>query len=125
MRLDITEVGRSNPGLLQCSPDDRLLSWSVRSSKSVRSAVLIRRGAEYDGPYVVSTAQSGRQRLQTNNAAALGSYIPVRLGVERLADTVRRQHPRRGKSFSPLRNQDEVNPAGNGEVTFSPMQTFA
>ena len=68
----------------------------------------------------VATTQRVGQAFEHHDAAPLGADIAIGRGVEGLAASVRRQHPRLAEGDAQLGRQDQVDAARQGQVALAP-----
>src|SRR5690606_31533765 len=76
-------------------------------------AVVADGGAADDGPDAVTVGQGGRQRLEDHRADAVAAYEAVTGGVGEFAAAVGGEHAGAGVDDAFLRQQDEVDAAGD------------
>ncbi|MCP9994457.1 hypothetical protein LUX34_00055 [Streptomyces werraensis] len=125
MRLDVADLGRFDGSRLQGLADHRLLRGGVRDGDAAAASVLIDGGAPDHGEDPVPGRAGVGQPLQYDDAAALTAYVTVRARVECLAPAVRREHVRFGGDDEPLRCQQHVHAAGQGQVGLPRAQALA
>ena len=109
----------------QCLGDDPLLRSAVRHRQATRCAVLVHRAAPDHGPNPITVADGVVQPFHHDDAAALATHVAIGGRVERLAPAVRRQHVGPREVDHRRRADQQVHPAGQGEVALAQPQRLA
>src|SRR5215470_19507614 len=94
MRLDVADGFRFDARERLRRPDDLRLGIDARGREAqLPRAIVVDGGAFNNSEYLVAVGESLLQPLQHNDAGAVSTYHPLRLGVEGAAVSVRRGHP--------------------------------
>ena len=119
------DLVRADAGVFQRLSNDRLLRRPIGHCQTACRTILIDRGASDIGKHLILVRHAVRQPLEHNEAAAFTTAEPIRRRREGLAATVRREHATLGKVDARLRAQDQIDSAGDGQVTFAVPQALA
>ena len=122
VRLQVVDIRWLDTGPLQRRLDHAFLRRAVRDGQARARAVLVQCRAPDDAPDTVAVGLGIREPLQDQDAAAFAPDISVGGGIEGLALTVRRQHPRVGAKFEKPAGEDDVHATGESEVRVAALQ---
>ena len=122
VRLEVVDVAAAEAGAGEHRADEALLRTAIGHREAAGGAVLVHRAARDDGADPVAVALGVAQPLEHQDAAALAAHVAVGGGVEGLAASDGRQHPRAGGRDHGDRAQQDVHPTGQRHVAIAEAQ---
>ncbi len=119
VRLEVVDRRRLHAGRRERPADHALLGRTVRRGEPVRGAVLVDGRAPDHGQDPVAAPAGVGEALEDDEAAALAARVAVGPPVEGLAPPVRGERAELREVDHPLRREEDVDAAGQGEVAFA------
>ena len=123
--LEVLDVGALDPSRGQRPPDDGLLGRAVRDGEPGAGAVLVDGRAPDDGQDRVPVGDGVGLTLERHHGAALTPDEAVGTGVEGLAAAVGGHHPPPLETQEGLGQQEQVDPAGQGQIALTRSEAAA
>ncbi len=111
VRLEVSDVGGINTGLVVYGAQQRLLGRRARQRHSVRVSIGIDARAQDDRMHMVAIGPGSRQGLQEQDHATLRPHVPVGRGIEGAAAAGRRKHRSAREAYEREGTQQNVDAA--------------
>ena len=124
MGLDIADLGRGDPGIVQRLPDHRLLGQTVGRGETVAAPILVDRGPGQHRPNRIAGPDGIGQPFEQDHAGPFAAHIAIGASVKGFAATIACHHPSLGKGDGDGRAEDHVDAAHQGLLTLTPTQAL-